>query len=640
MAFTPISKTWGYKKYNPNPLIPLNVIFTDATITAFPSRNYQVIGVPNWLTVKDIIFNNANKQIEFLAEINTSVAQNLNHGNYTVNLSAKFQWQSIFGWENRTVGGLSITLTVTNTILLTLNPTTLPFGNYLIGNPFPQNKTLQIQSESNWNISASQSFVTLSLTSGVGNGQVFIGVDPTGLTPGNYDAIITVNDNFFTRTAVVTLTVTEGDNETDYLYITPRNFEFVSEMEVANTKELPINVDVSDAWTATPSAAWIVISSASGIEGIHDLTISVDSDELAVGTYQGTIEFVSGDITKKVYITLKVIEFLVSGLESYGLYFSDDRNSLQVTSTADNTFLLLDTVAANGVDNLPYEQEAPYLQEKAEIIIGQETNNLSVSPAANTLFTSRIQNRIKPVIIGFTAYNINKLNDAVTQIAQLQNLIFLKGKTPAVANKLCYIPNAITVTNKAILSLTVLETEEAPTEIVISGDIEATISTGIANDLLVYNAIVNLNELGLVKGNTIVITFGSLVINVTIKGNEPEETLIAFENEWGEDEFFNCTGFLTKTPSISDTTTQLAVNGKELTKVVSIDYGEEFSLNTGFIYSQEEVDWLATILKAKRKFVYLNGEPIEVILTTKKLETYETRQYAQSFKLQFKRALV
>lgn len=644
-GYTPTSLSLDYKKSVGATVLLNNISFK----FDLPSSginliyNHEFIGLPTWLEVLNVSSSFGqfaqNKYVNFDLRIKPSVAEALFGGGYYAQIYVKFKYQDGSDFKTYTDNiGFNVSLTVKNTVFLSIGPTPCVF-NYVVGASLPSNKLFQITSGRNWFISTQQTWVNLAAFSGVGNSALSVGVDPSGLPVGSYESIVSISDNVSTREAVVILSITEGDTESKYLHITPRNFEFISEFEVANLKEMPISLDVSDSWTATPSAAWLVVSETSGVGGIHDLTVSVDSLTLAVGVYTGTITFQSDDIIKKVYIILKVLEFYTQGIESNNLYFADDRNTLEVSATTDNTFLLLDTITATGLDNIPYEQEAPYMQGVASVLIGLETNDLMplVTPPVN--LTTRIQNNLTPINISFTAFNVNKLNDAIAKIAEFQNLYFINGKTPKRANKLCYIPSEVNVTNKAVLSLSILTTI-APSQISISGDVDAVISGSVADNKYVYNAIVNLSSLGLVAGNSIVISFGSLSVTANIKDNEPEENLIGFENEWREIELFPTTGWLTKTPNINETQSLVATDGREHTKIVKIDYGVEYTLNTGFILSQDEMDWLATMLKAKRKYFYEDGEAIEIIFTTKKLEIYETRRNYNSYNLIFKRAIV
>ena len=638
-TYTPSFYNFVYKKYTtpPNP-----VVFRIATDADDFSDAKEIIlyNLPPWLEVYNQWFDASNSEYEFSLRLKTSYTESMTSGVYTVNLAPWLKIKySLFYWDRFYLGNdIQITLEVKDTVLLSINPTSKLY-TYTIGGAVPQSQLFQITSESNWSITSLESWVVLSASNGVGNGSVIIGVDPTGLPVGTYDSIIRVTDAGFTKDAVVTLTINEGDTETSYLYLNSRNLQFVSELATINTKQVVINLETSHTWTAVASDTWIVVSDASGNAGINDITISVDSVSKAIGTYNGYVLFSCNGIIKKVYVTLIVLEFLVEGITSETLYFADDRNKLRATNINSNTFLVVDATTSNGINNIPYQMEAPYFEGISEIVIGEETNNLLKSVTPTNSFISRVQNSIAPININLTAYNEDKTTEALTELAAYSNLKFLTGETPTIANKLCYIPTTIYVTKNAVLSLSVLAMI-APTEIVITGDVTATIGTSIANDLYVYNAIVNLADFTLATGNALTITFGSLTVNVVIKKDEPETTIIAFENEWRCYEFFETTGFLTIDKSADKTTTELQVEGEKHTKVVSIDIGVSYTLNTGYIYTQEEVEWLTKILQAKRIFIYQNNTPVEITLETKTLQLYKTREHSHAYSIKFKKAIV
>jgi len=642
-GFTPAAATFQYKKYSfaPN---PQNISLFDYEIYLYPTKNYKVTNIPAWLDVYNVYYATETSSVYFDIRVNTTYAQSMLPGTYSVDLGFQFDRERTYDFANyfweqiiltRT---LKITIDIKDGLVLTLAPTTMLFP-YTIGDPTPAVKPLQISSASNWAISADHNWVNFSAVNGLLSSQITIGVDPSGLPVGNYQSIVTVSDNSFTKEMIVTLIVSEGDTALNYLYVIPRNLEFTSEFSVENTKERIVNLESSSNWTAVRSQDWIQLNNSAGLAGINDVIVTVDSALLPVGNYIGEIIFTCNDIIKKVFVSLSVLAYLEEGIQSDGLYFADDRNKLKVNSNEDNSFLVLDVSASTENNSYIYQYEAPFFKGLSNIVIGLEANNLLKSTIPDTVFITRIKNNISPLNINISSFSENKITSATQQLSQYGNLKFLTGKTPVIANKLCYVPQTIYVTKNAILSLSLLATV-APTQIVISGDVNTVISTSISDNLYVYNAIINLSDFALATGNAITITFGSLTVNVVIKKEVPETHLIAFENEWKEYEFFETTGFLTKTKDADKTDTELQIEGEKHTKTVSIDIGKDYILNTGYIYSQEEVDWLSMILDAKRIFIYEGTNPVEIILETKSMQIYKTREYGNSYLLKFKTAIV
>ena len=642
MAFTPTSVTFNYKQYLP-PLPPVVVrLDHDPLINDNPAYNIQIISLPPWLQASNIYYDDPNNQIVFTLNINIAYAFNMLEGGYNDNIKVRWKEDLVFGSTTRTSPNYPVYLNVLHTILLTLSPSVFSFGDYLIGDPAPPNQTLQIQSESNWNITAEQTWVTLSTTAGAGSGQVFIGANPTGLSVGTYESIIQVIDNIFTRTVIASLVVTEGDTETSYLYVNPTSMQFISELAVENTIQKILNMETSHAWTAVVSQSWLILSAASGAAGVQTINVSVDSEALTEleTSYLATIVLTCNNIQKTVYVQLILVEFLIAGIESESIYFADDRNKLQITNIEANMFLQLEGILTNGAQNLQYTLQAPYHGGQSEVTIGLEANLMlkSVTPTNN--FTSRVVNNFAPININFAAFNINKLNNTSSLVTNFQNVKFLKGATPIVPNKLSYIPSKIYVTSQGKISVSVFS-EEDPGDInILVGAAAFSISGFIAGDLYVYNAIVDLSEYELNPQDLVSITFAGITTEVIIIEAPTETNLIAFENEWNEYELFETTGFLTTNHTNKKVSTILQVEGQKHTKVVSIDPGKTYTLNTGWIYTQEEVEWLSNILNSKRIFIYEAGEPIEIELTTKSLEVYKTRDHLRSYNLKFKKAIV
>lgn len=636
------------------PAAPLSLIYTQnqtstvvqqTVLFAVPNNpssvtNIQILNLPAWLTASNVFYNTFNNEIEFNLKIKNVYANNMSAGDYSTAIQVKYI-ATINGSTSTFSSFLyQINFTLISNILLTVSPTVLAYS-HVFGESNPQNQALNIESSSNWTISADESWVDLPLFSGVGSSQISIGVNPTSLAIGQWYALITIQDAQSTKTVSVTLSITEESTEIDYLFVLPQGLNFVSELGVENTTTKSINIESSGNWSATTTESWLQLSTSSGSEGITPIDVSVDSDALTDLTtpYLAQIVITQQNLQKTVFVELYLVEFLTQGIESEGLYFSDDRNKLEVTNLFPNMFLYLEGTISNGVQTLSYKFNAPYQNGLAKVLFGLETNVMLKSVIPTNNFSTRIKNNISPVLINFTALNKHLTYGTNTFLSNWQNVRFLTGKTPIVTDKLCYVPDTIHVTKDAILSLSCLSTTEL-TEITITGDATATYNTVIADNLLVYNAIIDLSVLNLSIGANITITFGVITVNVVIKDTGLETTLLAFENEWREYEFFEFTGALSINDKATHTTTEIQEEAAEHTKTVSIISGKDYSVSTGLIYSQEEIDWLARLLKSKRVFIYQNNEPIEVVLGTKTLNTYQTRKAYNSYNVKFSKAIV
>lgn len=792
----PAAHHFEYYKYQEQ---PAEQIFEVPGVGPDSVTAINVLNVPNWLLISDVSWSASAQKITFKARINQSLVDSENFAptDYAVNLKVTFEgdyWGYVV-FSNEP----AITLTVYETVFLEVSPTVIPF-QYIIGDNLPQSQAVQISTQNYWTASANQSWVVLSQTSGNDDAIISVSVDPSGLTTGQYQDFITVQDSVTVKYITISLNITEGDTETEFIYITPTDLQFISEVGVENTTQKIINIDASHSWTASANQSWIQLSASSGSSGVQTITVTVDSESLTDTdqSYLAEITFLCQGIQKTVYVELILVEFFVDGIQNNGLYFVEDRNYLQTTNTQNNMFLQLLCSASNGSGNINYTLESPYINGLAKRLMGFEANQLLKSLTPPTSLVSGVRSNVTPLVLSFKAYNRNFNTQAETLIASFSNVRFLKGHT-STNGKMCYLPDAVNVSKDAILSLSVLatasESQETITlynenlqesggewdtaasgsniipdstdfantgsksvkfntsgigqyltltkstpvvlenallkfafkqtvvhaynfkidlyntqtgqnhppiivsgssfgldpnstdwqiiaisipnvtsvdkirimnlnnaslfylddielltaqtvyglqdsDIVITGDATATISTSINQNQLVYNALVNLAPLNLSPGNQINIAFSGLSVDVVITDNVVESTLIAFENEWQEYELFECRGFLTRLPKADQTTTKLQVEGKEHETVTEILVGEDYTINTGYIYTLAEMEWLAKLLASKRTFVYLNNAFVEVIFKTKNLETYQTRKYFDGYDLKFTKAIV
>jgi hypothetical protein len=634
MAFSPAAPLVLNFNIN-NPGFAFQEVMLEPPVT--PIGGIEIQGSAPWAVFSNIYYDGNINRIRFTVSVNLTYASTMQPGDYNFFIRVRY----VFALGATNSPWYEIMLNVGDYVPLTVAPSSLTFSHNL-GQANPQPLSLSINTENVWTASASETWVSLSQTNGQGDASIVVTVDPTGLLIGQYSAVITVQDSQTERQITVFLGVAQANDQANFLFITPYGMEFISEIGEPNTTTQELTIEASDNWTAEINDAWLNLSATSGTAGVTVLDVSVDSAALTNTEvpYLTELRFVMGNRANSIYIRLFILNPQTEGIESEALYFSDDRNYFNVTSTLPNMFLYLEGIISNSIQNEIYKLRAPFQNGLASVLFGMETNVLLIAPPPSANFITRIKNNISPVNISFSAYNKQRFNGSSLIIDSFSNVRFLTGKTPEVANKLNYAPSHIFVTKDAKISLSCLSTEGI-NNIEVTGDHTATYTTVIDSGLLVYNAIVDLAPMQLQVGDNITIAFGPISLDVTIKPKGLEQHIIAFMNEWREFEFFEFTGSLKLDNKPSIESTEVQQEAQTHTKVVDIKSSKDYSIETGQIYSQEEIDWLHRLIEhSRRTFIYREGKFNEIVLSSNSLNQYTTRTAFNSFKLKFKSAIV
>lgn len=635
MAITPTPPVnFTYKKYTTVP-VPVQV-----TADILSTTNYfEATNLPNWLEAVNLTYDYPNLKASRFLRIKKSVADTLPPGNYSAEIGFERGNFATFPPEIfQITSSYTVTMQLQDTIILDVSPSVMTF-DYNEGDAAPATKPLQIVSENNWNITTDQSWITLSANSGSLNSTVQIGVDPTSLSFGVYEAKVTVNDGVFSRDITILLTVTTAQTGDNFVFLNPQNVEFLSQQGVANPILKSLNIDSGNDWDAVTSEPWLILSTYNGLGGITDIDLSVDSTALSVGVYQADITVSSNGVIKKAYVILRVVNYSVEGLMDNSQYFADDRVVFSAGSVTENSYLSLILEASTSLETNNYTIKQPYFRGVAKAYIGLETPFLLASFLPTEDFTSRIKNDLQPVNYNLDAFEEGRFTGITLSVANYTNLRFLKGRSPSVPNRLSYIPQKITVSSQAIIQLTILS-ENAPLSAQLSGAITATINGGLNNGLYIYSLLLNLAQYSLTQGDVFNLVFGDQNLTVQIDDDYIELNTLAFENEWGTYEFFETRGNLIEEAVVKQTLFSRALDGKNQSRILEADEDTEFTLNTGFIQTLNEVNWLKRILYAKRCFFYVDNKPVEIILVTKRLRIYESRNHVHAYQIRFKRAIV
>ena len=190
-----------------------------------------------------------------------------------------------------------------------VSPTSLSFTAQQGGNN-PVNQSFNISNTGGgtltWSASDNAAWLTLSPTSGTGNGSVTASVTTGMLTAGTYNGTVTLSATGATPVTVpITFTVATAPT----LSVSPSSLSYTATQGAANPTNQTLSLTNAGGilnWTASDNASWLSVTPGSG-SGSGTLTASVNTAGLAAGTYNGTITITAtGATTNTVGVTLTV----------------------------------------------------------------------------------------------------------------------------------------------------------------------------------------------------------------------------------------------------------------------------------------------------------------------------------------------
>ncbi|MBI5196916.1 MAG: hypothetical protein HZA10_11445 [Nitrospirae bacterium] len=252
----------------------------------------------------------------------------------------------VFGVDSYTVMGVS--------------PLTLSFEGQQGGDPQAQNVEISNTGTGtlNWSASVSDSWITLSQTSGsTPPAQLSIlnvGINLAGLLAGTYSGTVTVTaESGVTEVVSVSLTVTAPPA---VLSVNPSSLDYTSLnglVPSAQTLTIENTGGGTLDWNATSNSSWITLNKYSGAAP-DTITVSVDPAGLSAGIYVGTITVTADSATgspANIIVTLNVIAygtinvttnrttatFTISGPASY----SGSGTSMTATDAPPGTYAII-----------------------------------------------------------------------------------------------------------------------------------------------------------------------------------------------------------------------------------------------------------------------------------------------------------
>jgi hypothetical protein len=202
------------------------------------------------------------------------------------------------------------------------------------------------------------------------------------------------------------------------------------------------------------------------------------------------------------------------------------------------------------------------------------------------------------------------------------------------------LPRKVYLTNKGILLFSFLSNYKTASSLKISGAINKEYAvTNEYNEF--YSVRLPLANENLSVGNIINITALSTTIQVQIKPSGVDLSFVFWENQWGCWDSFEFTGEFIESSSIEQTSFSFrkSHNQKE-TKVIDVTDKRMYKVNTGWVYTDNEVETLQKMLLSKNIYLMKDNKIVKVKSSNKGLVLSKTNKFLKSFDLKFENVIV
>lgn len=193
---------------------------------------------------------------------------------------------------------IPVTFTVTTAPpSISLNRDSLAYSG-VQGGTAPAGQSVAVISNASWTATDNAPWLTLTPSSGVGNGTISAIVSLENASVGTSNATITVTAGSTAKAIGVTLTISAAS-----LTVTPGSLAFTATQGAANPSPQTITLSSAGAWTVSDNASWLSLSPTSGSKG-GKVVASVNTANVKPGTNSAVITVTSGGVTRVVNATI------------------------------------------------------------------------------------------------------------------------------------------------------------------------------------------------------------------------------------------------------------------------------------------------------------------------------------------------
>jgi uncharacterized protein (TIGR03437 family) len=169
---------------------------------------------------------------------------------------------------------------------ITATPASVSFTQ-ILGGAAPSSQTVQLTATAatSYTVTKTQTWLTVTPSSGTTPGSLTLSVSPSGLVAGTYSDTITVNGGANPVTIPVSFTLTA-----DTFSAVPSALSFAQTVgaPAPPSQTVQLSSGTARAYVASSSAAWLSVSPSTGTTPAT-LTVTANGSSLSVGTYTGTI---------------------------------------------------------------------------------------------------------------------------------------------------------------------------------------------------------------------------------------------------------------------------------------------------------------------------------------------------------------
>jgi hypothetical protein len=154
-----------------------------------------------------------------------------------------------------------------------------------------------------WTASDNAPWLTLSQTSGTGNGTITVTAATGSLAAGTYNAMIALGSTGATTIQIpVTFTVVSAPTT---ITLSPSSLTYTAVSGSSNPASQSMTVNSNGSWTASDNAGWLTLSPTSGSAN-DTISASINLGGVPVGTHTAAVTVTGGGTAKTVNVTLTV----------------------------------------------------------------------------------------------------------------------------------------------------------------------------------------------------------------------------------------------------------------------------------------------------------------------------------------------